>query len=294
MQQMGYAPSSTEQGAAFSILDYLRFKLLKRPHFVVDDALVELLEHTDIAEDIPVTYLTPPYAGLYLELGKNRQHALVLPNISTGDHILEGAYIEQGTHWDGTPSLHILLVGSPVGKDNALDDSTFSLHVTLAEPDRSLPEVLRESFERAHAHSKADGLRATPSSFYAPAQTALLMIAKVLLYINMPDVRRTVHAERSNAEKDLARVKATAKRAKAQRKLAKLYDYVLISSTATEKGAPGEGVPRTGAVRAHWRRGHLRMQPHGPQRSLRKLIHILPVLVGQPSADSVPPEYRIK
>jgi hypothetical protein len=32
-------------------------------------------------------------------------------------------------------------------------------------------------------------------------------------------------------------------------------------------------------VRPHWRRGHYRMQPHGPAMSLRKLLYIKPVLV---------------
>lgn len=32
-------------------------------------------------------------------------------------------------------------------------------------------------------------------------------------------------------------------------------------------------------VRTHWRRGHFRNQPHGPQRSLRKLVWIMPLLV---------------
>ena len=32
--------------------------------------------------------------------------------------------------------------------------------------------------------------------------------------------------------------------------------------------------------RVHWRRGHVRSQPHGQRRSLRKAIWIEPVLVG--------------
>ena len=32
-------------------------------------------------------------------------------------------------------------------------------------------------------------------------------------------------------------------------------------------------------VRGHWRRGHMRMQPHGPKNSLRKLIVIKPILI---------------
>ncbi len=40
----------------------------------------------------------------------------------------------------------------------------------------------------------------------------------------------------------------------------------------------------TSGVRMHWRRGHWRNQPHGPQLSLRKLIWIAPVLVNADDA----------
>lgn len=33
------------------------------------------------------------------------------------------------------------------------------------------------------------------------------------------------------------------------------------------------------SVRPHWRRGHMRMQPHGPHSSLRKLVVIKPILI---------------
>lgn len=37
--------------------------------------------------------------------------------------------------------------------------------------------------------------------------------------------------------------------------------------------------------RLHWRRGHVRNQPHGPHWSLRKPVWIEPVLIGMPSND---------
>jgi hypothetical protein len=298
LAQTGNSPSSTEQGAAFATLDYLRFKALKRPHFVVDDDLVELLELTDIAEDIPVSYLTPPFQGLYLELGQSRTHSLTIANVTTGDHLLEGAYIEQGMHQNGRQSLHVLLVGSPVGKSGPLDDATQSLVFDLSDPDRSLAEVLSEQFEQAVALSKAAGLRATPVEFRAQAMTAVLMMAKVLLYLNLPDVRRTLHANRTAAEKDLARLKSTGKKAKAARRIGKLYDYVLVSSSPTPPSSatiPDTGKGQVRTVKGHWRRGHLRMQAHGPQHSLRRLTHIRPVLVSGAASDEVAAAtYRVK
>jgi hypothetical protein len=42
-------------------------------------------------------------------------------------------------------------------------------------------------------------------------------------------------------------------------------------------------------VRAHWRKGHFRRQPHGPQMSLRKLIWLRPMLVSSANLDGDAP-----
>jgi hypothetical protein len=51
-------------------------------------------------------------------------------------------------------------------------------------------------------------------------------------------------------------------------------DYVVKRSGPTPEGSGGWN------VRMHWRRGHLRIQPHGPNNSLRKTIWIEPMLIG--------------
>ena len=40
-----------------------------------------------------------------------------------------------------------------------------------------------------------------------------------------------------------------------------------------------------GHVRAHWRRGHWRRPPYGEGRALRKLIWVMPMLVGAGDKD---------
>lgn len=49
---------------------------------------------------------------------------------------------------------------------------------------------------------------------------------------------------------------------------------------ATTTGETGETAGTGRSVRPHWRRGHFRMQPHGPQRSARRVIWIEPTFVG--------------
>jgi hypothetical protein len=50
---------------------------------------------------------------------------------------------------------------------------------------------------------------------------------------------------------------------------------VLDAEAARSTQADGEN----GEVRGHWRRAHFRMQPHGPNSSLRKLAFIGPTIV---------------
>ncbi|WP_231663317.1 hypothetical protein [Ralstonia solanacearum] len=61
-----------------------------------------------------------------------------------------------------------------------------------------------------------------------------------------------------------------------------LYDRYIVGPASLEgvHGAEhGERLTPGQALPAHWRRGHFRMQPHGPQSSLRKVIFVAPVIV---------------
>lgn len=71
----------------------------------------------------------------------------------------------------------------------------------------------------------------------------------------------------------------------AQRNTSKLWELGFVpvnyvgeqfSQTVIRNSPPG-------GIRAHWREGHWRNQPHGPQFSLRKLIWLRPTLVGASS-----------
>lgn len=107
-------PGGTEMGNAFSFLLALRQHVAPAPYFRLDDELVHLLEHTDIASDIPVACLQPPYPRIYVEFGTRRDIGVALPNTETGWHTLEGACVEQGHHPNVGMSLYVMLTGSPV------------------------------------------------------------------------------------------------------------------------------------------------------------------------------------
>jgi hypothetical protein len=66
------------------------------------------------------------------------------------------------------------------------------------------------------------------------------------------------------------------------------YAIVRLVGTELDAGKPQQGA--TGlSRRIHWRRGHWRMQPYGPESALRRRIWIKPMLVGSDAGQGVEP-----
>lgn len=283
----------TEVGNSYAILIYLRHVISPQPYFVIDDSLVELLEHTDIADDVPISTMALPYKRFFVEFGKSRTCKLVLPNIETGDHVLEGCYVEQGSHHDHGPGIFVLFTGSPLGKENAMDDATHSLFLPMSQPDMPVREVLERMHKSGTELSLEAGLRPTPAEFVNPTFENLMFLTKVLLYISLPEARKEIHKDRSDWLKSVSNLKSTAKKAKAEKRGRGLVDHILVCAPPprVEDAASGESTGRT--VKSHWRRGHYRMQPYGPQNALRKLKFLQPMLIHGTSAEAPPPQYRV-
>ncbi len=271
-------PGGTEEGGPIGMLAYLRQEVRPAPHFLIADELVSLLEHTDIAQDLPLSMMNIPFKRFYLELGRARKCSATIPNILSGDHIFEGAYVERGHHAEGE-MLYIVLTGSPLGKADAGDDATLSMALPLVNPERPIYEVLMTAYQRARNDAMPTGQQVSPQAWTDDAFAAVMLLAKALLYIGLPGTRREMHPEKTEAEKTLAGLKSTAKRNKAQRRLSRAYDYILIGPQP-EHNRSAQGLARDVNVSAHWRRGHYRLQAHGPQHALRKLLFIEATLVG--------------
>lgn len=296
IQATSHMEAGTEMGNSYAALLYVRQALSPQPYFLLSDALVEMLEHTDLSDDVPVSSLRLPYPRFYLEMGVSRSVDAYVPNIQTGMHRLEGMYCETGTHPDFGEGLYVMLTGSPMGKSGPLDDATNSIFLPTLEPTASLPQALQKSFENSTRLSQAAGLRQSPREFMEHSLHCLNLLAKALLYISMPEAKRTNKQELSKALEELSRKKSSAKQAKARRALAGMRDYILIEAPIpdTEPGA-GDFVDRKGP-RAHWRRGHYRMQVHGEGRQQRKLVFIQPQLIAvQALSESVAaPKYVVR
>jgi hypothetical protein len=104
-------------------------------------------------------------------------------------------------------------------------------------------------------------------------------MVKMLLYLSLEQTQVIQERPYSIAPRIFV---GLGKRKRAQRleQIDQLYDrYIVGPATHNdephENGEHGDGRD----VRTHWRRGHFRMQPHGPAASQRKLIFIMPTIV---------------
>lgn len=282
----------TEVGNSYSTLLFLRHALHPQPYFVIEDKLVAMLEETDIAEDVSTGMLQVPFPRFFLEFGKERKTSLRLSNTLSGQHILEGAYVERGRNSSGIEGIFVLLTGSPLGKEHAMDDATHSFFLPLDKPDVSVRDALRDSFERGRKFSLEHNLRLTPDDSFEQAVENVLFLLKILLYIGLPEARREVHKEKTNWTKATSSLQSKAKKAKAEKRGRSLVDHIRIYAPAPRlQPESGTGDGRT--VKTHWRRRHFREQAYGPQRSQRKVVLIDWTLVNADLGVANVPNYKV-
>lgn len=290
-EMMAHSEGSFEMGGAFSTMLFLRNRLAPQPHFRFDDSLVHMLELSDIADDVPVSMLTLPFPRFYLELGSDRSVACQVPNPTSGLHTLEGAYFEYGDSDVKGPGVFVMLTGSPLGHQDALDDATCSMFIPTSEPDRPLRDALKETRALSGALAQSAGLRPAPQEYVPYEIDGLMLLVKALLYLNLPQAKQTRRFDRTKATQDALAKKNPAKRAKALSQAQRLADVIVVQSTLAEETAVPSMASGRG-VRAHWRRGHYRMQRHGVGLALQKLIFMRPMLIGADAAMAPEPAPR--
>jgi hypothetical protein len=112
-------------------------------------------------------------------------------------------------------------------------------------------------------------------------------LAKVLLYLNLPDAEQARVAERGDLERRLRQV-GPKKGARLQRQLLAAYDRIVLGprdppAAGAALAGPGAGDPRR-PPRPHWRRGHFRRIRCGEGLAESRLGWIRPVLVNAAEA----------
>ncbi|AKJ30326.1 hypothetical protein [Caldimonas brevitalea] len=246
-------------------------------------ALTSLLRETDWSQDLPMRYFRTPVPAMCVLPPLGEPHLCgTLDAIQVFSHGVEAvdapahraitvvAHQEVSTPHPGVVSLTLML---------RVQDEDEPLSAVL---ERTIEEVCREPDGTVNEEAAA---------VLRPINRELLdYVVKVLLYLGLDDAEVTQKRPYSEAPRQFSGL-GRRKREERQREIEKLYDRYLLGPVALAgagdlsdqpDAAPVDG---RSAVSTHWRRGHFRLQPHGPQASLRKVMFIAPTIV---RADRMP------
>lgn len=235
---------------------------LTRPHAVIEPtaALQQWLVRTDIGGDVPAALFQLPMPAVFVRFGPEMAEAVDAPLWA---HVgacftTVGVYV-----FDTRVGDHRDLVFVPVGV------STGPSSATQCDMPVLVQLIFRNENDSLMAHmdntSREGGLEADS------LKPVVEMCIKVMLYLQAAGAVRIDEMQGDDTAARLGRV-GNRKISRIQRQLAYRYNRIIVGPAQIEQHAGGEVSP-------HWRRGHLRLQPHGPQNSLRKLIFVAPMLV---------------
>jgi len=300
----------TNTGELMTLVVSLMYRYRHGRIMTLTDALDAKLRETDIGEEAPCTALRLPFPAIFMEFGTARNTPYRVPNVATGAHILEGAYASE-SQWvcphGSDPVLEALgilpgetcrvidfaVVGSPVGKAGVLDDALlyFELFLSERDEDASLSAVLErhlQAFNTVLPRLR----RYTPMSDtdQSALRQCIIHLVKGLLYLQATNRITTEECPERELRARLGRT-GNRKQAKLERRLARVYDRVLVGPVRFEDAVS----PVNGRhVATHWRRGHFRRQPFGPGRVDSRLLWIEPVLVNANQIAVPAKDYTVK
>ncbi|MEJ6002629.1 hypothetical protein [Paucibacter soli] len=275
-------------GTAGPMVQALRFQQCGGRIYSFSNELVQLLGKTKIGTEVPISELKLPSPNIYIELGTDRNAApMNLEHAQSGFHPLEGAYVSAVVDGEGRQVLEITLTGSPVGRDDVMDD-VVEWAAMKCDDGVSIEAALTVAYTQpAHDSLEQSGYFDDQEKLHGQARAAspqLELLAKCILFLGLPEAMKKEFLERTEAKKVLLRAQSGAHKRKAGRTVARSYDRIMVdappapatSSTVTD------GEHRT--VKTHWRDGHFRHQRHGPGLSLTKVIWMRPMLI---NADAI-------
>ncbi|MGN6650842.1 hypothetical protein [Trinickia sp.] len=147
-----------------------------------------------------------------------------------------------------------------------------ALELSIDDPEKTIRELVDKEFQGANPEDE-DARQLW--------RNALDYAIKMLLYLKARDAHVVHDRAYSNAPRNF---NGLGKRRRAERlaEIEMLYDRHLVGPAILD-AEPAASLPASDGmqreVRSHWRRPHFKMQPHGPNGSLRKLVFIGPTIV---------------
>lgn len=287
--------------------------LKQAPTMVFDDDLIRELQLTDLSSNVPAHYFLPPFSMVNIQFGNVGSDALsdeyTVHNDETGYHKLEGAliHVHNPAYDTVSPdtkarmnlsensdirSIDIMFYAKP--KATLLDDAVSHFNLTFdLNSDDSLLEVLSEYLD--YYIQGAPHFQRMPAMKKPEMERNMALLVRCLVYLNCADCRKIDIKERTEAIAKANRLINKAKKRKALKQARYTQDFILIKPTENSPKLTSDSDSNR-KVAAHWKRGHMKMQPYGEGRKLRKLIHIKPYIVGMKSDADTPKQktYKVK
>jgi len=299
-------PGTVNLGLLSLVLARARLRAHGDPMLQVHPALHEQLLATDLGAKLPVGLFQLPYTMAYIEFG--RPSGLTIVNPESGQHEVEGAYIgsyrvdphsfifdkdNRRQHLGLDPDkptriIEIVLTGSPRGKTHVLDDASQNVVLFLQDDDADLQTAIERhfAFYRLPEAGSLPGFVPPDREERESFEKAVYQLAKVMLYLNLPEAEQKHQPERSDLLRRLQGL-GPKKAARLQRKLTRAYDRIVIGGRREMEASTGTGIFADlahGTVRPHWRRGHFRRIRFGEGLAESRLGWIRPVLVNAAEA----------
>lgn len=230
-----------------------------RRHALIEptDALERILVDSDLGEDLPADLFRPPVPAGFIRFGQAFQQAVVpaCARPDFGAHLLQGVYVFESVR---SEQRALTLVPIYVMRESARFAGGRIEMIIVDETD-PLEQIIRRISAPAGAEQGAH------------LASVAGLATKVFLYMGLARTPQIEQRDYTLARERLARI-GPKKAARLQRQIEERYDRIVLGPQAIHLHGHGEVSP-------HLRRGHFRMQPHGPQLSLRKLLFIAPTWV---------------
>ena len=227
-------------------------------------ALHRLLEASYIADDVPVGMISLP-----------ADVVCIIPDPSWWEKgACAIALFRQCVELDGKPCPVISCVTVAQRQGLTAGVRTMVFDLRLDNPEKTILEDL----EDACAVARDEGEETDESREHW--RYMLDYVVKMLLCLSVRDAHVVHDRAYTNAPRDLSGL-GRRKREERLAEIERLYDRHIVGPAILDADAVSS-LPSDGdhhEVRGHWRRPHFRMQPHGPNSSLRKLAFIGPTIV---------------
>lgn len=269
-----------------------QYELAGKQIFDIDDEVVKMLRMTDV-EDCLLDQWNAPYEAFFVRFGKQDD---VKVQFDDSFEYLDGAFVAI-TPWDDEGTQRRLKIGLSTVKSDGSGVQMPGYFVDLTPEEQKLsPTQAVEAFitrkcaeldAEQGLDEKSQDLRELRKAEYREGanllKDAVSLVVNSLFYIESMGADKPQRPGRDVPPQIVvAWHQAPAMRKfKASQKVTR-DGYVMVHMLGDEPQAVSHSsVERLHDVATHWRRGHWRKQPHGPQMTLRKRVWIRPVMVNQ-------------